>query len=44
MIGEVVAQRLGNTKLGKVFPALQSTEYKRLGIIPGADEQIDFTA
>ncbi len=43
VIGEVVAQRLGNPKLGAVFPGLAANEYKRLGIIPGTDAAVDFT-
>jgi uncharacterized protein (DUF1501 family) len=43
VLGEVVAQRLGNPKLGTVFPGFQQTDYKRLGIIPGASVPIDFT-
>ncbi|KAB8145018.1 DUF1501 domain-containing protein [Chloroflexia bacterium SDU3-3] len=49
VLGEVLAQRLGNARLGKVFPGLQVESggvlgYKRLGIIPGGDAVIDFSA
>jgi uncharacterized protein (DUF1501 family) len=43
VLGEIVAQRLGNPKLGTVFPGFQPTDYKRLGIIPGDSVPIDFT-
>ena len=50
VLGEIVTKRLGNPKLGHVFPKLAPNVsgdtqlgYKSLGIIPGDDVAIDFT-
>lgn len=43
VLGEIVAQRLGNNRLGQVFPGITSAQYSRLGIIPGSSVSIDFS-
>ena len=51
VLGEIVAQRLGNPKLSTVFPGLKTFDttggklgYKRLGIIPGNDAAVELAS
>jgi uncharacterized protein (DUF1501 family) len=43
VLGEIVAERLGNVKLGQVFPGLTAADYTPLGVVNGtAPGPIDF--
>ena len=47
VLGEIVVRRLGNTKLGAVFPGITPQIYSpatKLNIVNGADPSVDYTS